>query len=101
MAIKYHPDRLNPFGTGRGLSTDQGIERARKNWFQSLRTEQGLSTQSAVHTQTEDSLNPFRTGQGLSTIHAMNPAHILVSQSLWNRAGSFDLFQLNTTNIRF
>ena len=68
--------RLNPFGTGQCLST------------------------SVTNTnQSADlSLNPFGTGQCLSTCA---PTHwkekLSVSQSLWNRAMSFDDF--HQTNV--
>ena len=60
---------LNPFGTGQGLSTNALLFTLGKN----------------------DSLNPFGTGQGLSTKYQIaNIIKEILSQSLWNRAGSFD-----------
>ena len=36
------------------------------------------------------SFNPFEAGQGLSTVYESQFGKLLMSQSLWNRAGSFD-----------
>ena len=61
-------DRLNPFGTGQCLSTQVKHLRG-KAW---------------------DRLNPFGTGQCLSTNIPEGESIDLLSQSLWNRAVSFD-----------
>ena len=59
---------LNPFGTGRGLSTEQ------------------ISAEAIAK-----GLNPFRTGQGLSTTNHNYLKKVYEGfQSLWNRAVSFD-----------
>ena len=58
---------LNPFRTGRGLST-----------FRTTVFERNQS------------LNPFGTGRGLSTHVRFESEESKQSQSLWNRAGSFD-----------
>ena len=60
---------FNPFGTGQGLSTDATVWIKRQSGF-----------------------NPFGTGQGLSTEELMEYGMIEGTfQSLWNRAGSFDI----------
>ena len=66
-AEKLNSDCLNPFGTGRGLST-----------FRTTVFERNQS------------LNPFGTGRGLSTHVRFESEESKQSQSLWNRAGSFD-----------
>ena len=61
--------RLNPFGTGQCLSTTVN------------------STEAAV----QGCLNPFGTGQCLSTrVREVTEELKSLSQSLWNRAMSFD-----------
>ena len=61
--------RLNPFGTGQCLSTGRGLL-----VYELLRC-----------------LNPFGTGQCLSTEQRHIVRLFIVSQSLWNRAMSFDV----------
>ena len=63
---------LNPFGTGQCLSTTS--------------TKQTFSSTLC--------LNPFGTGQCLSTEIEIEGKPTFVSQSLWNRAMSFDLNNL-------
>ena len=47
------------------------------------------------------SFNPFEAGQGLSTVYESQFGKLLMSQSLWNRAGSFDsLFPLRSLLTR-
>ena len=109
---------LNPFGTGQGLSTEveelieygmivsipleQGrvfrlqtlsLKETGKSSLNPFGTGQGLSTGNFYDIpQTEVGLNPFGTGQGLSTsVDDMKNKVSELSQSLWNRAGSFDL----------
>ena len=60
---------FNPFEAGRGLST-----KVRKSFLPMK------------------GLNPFGTGRGLSTIDWLLNQFLSQSQSLWNRAGSFDRF---------
>ena len=68
---------LNPFGTGRGLSTRKKITMPEKIW----------------------GLNPFGTGRGLSTVYENKIVNVGQSQSLWNRAGSFDRFTVNNNDF--
>ena len=58
---------LNPFGTG-----------------------QCLSTVTVLDSVEPTGLNPFGTGQCLSTFKECNFKEVALSQSLWNRAMSFD-----------
>ena len=59
---------FNPFGAGQGLSTE------------------GVDIYGA-----KGCFNPFGTGRGLSTgLQERNQA-VIKSQSLWNRARSFDM----------
>ena len=83
---------LNPFGTGQCLSTlSDG-----KGYVHcvSIPLEQGNVFRQAIkeNFDTADSLNPFGTGQCLSTQNnTAISAVIMMSQSLWNRAMSFDI----------
>ena len=116
---------LNPFGTGQGLSTHFGqrikillwvsipLEQGRVfrqccGWIHDMAgtrlnpfgTGQGLSTNVVGESMTWlESLNPFGTGQGLSTRFSIFRFYHRRSQSLWNRAGSFDSIRslLSTT----
>ena len=66
---------LNPFGTGQCLSTN-------------------IKFTKNLHLK---SLNPFGTGQCLSTMCMVNMGGINIgSQSLWNRAMSFDVLTKGT-----
>ena len=83
---------LNPFGTGRGLSTNTIGETM--TWVERLnpfRTGRGLSTEQISAEAIAKGLNPFRTGQGLSTTNHNYLKKVYEGfQSLWNRAVSFD-----------
>ena len=60
--------RLNPFRTGRGLSTEYKAILFYNQSLNPFRTGRGLSTNAdGVKPILQQSLNPFRTGRGLST----------------------------------
>ncbi len=59
---------FNPFGAGRGLSTDgTEISQIFYEGLNPFRAGQGLSTIGANEQLVESCLNPFRAGRGLST----------------------------------
>ena len=61
--------RLNPFGTGQCLTTKLNCSKMKQ----------------------DESLNPFGTGQCLTTLESFNDLIVMsTSQSLWNRAVSYD-----------
>ena len=119
MEEKFQRLRLNPFGTGQCLTTKKMLIVSSRNTV-SIPLEQGsvLRLFNNEHFLRRDRLNPFGTGQCLTTksqnniIEAvcLNPfgtgqclttkyvgAAILagMSQSLWNRAVSYDKFSFN------
>ena len=91
-AVKACSIRLNPFGTGQCLSTFWSFSHLRP--FLSLNpfgTGQCLSTYDANPELVRKArLNPFGTGQCLSTYYKNGNLVGDSSQSLWNRAVSFD-----------
>ena len=85
--------RLNPFGAGRGLSTSKLIEKLSEDKNVSIPFKQGGVFRHNVLGEkdtTTQSFNPFGTGQGLSTDECFIEIDLFESQSLWNRAESFD-----------
>ena len=106
---------LNPFGTGQCLSTKTrfhccSIFESQSLWNRavsfdqypkslalmdelvSIPLEQGSVFRQNYKTKQEvnEGLNPFGTGQCLSTVYKIKVSLNDVSQSLWNRAVSFD-----------
>ena len=118
----YLPWGLNPFGTGQCLSTgvtttswaipslSQSLWNRAVSFDKSVRhsknaslclnpfgTGQCLSTSAEFKTCfSQRSLNPFGTGQCLSTVQTITFNLPMLSQSLWNRAVSFDRNEGNT-----
>ena len=83
---------LNPFGTGQCLSTEYGYGTSFTICgLNPFGTGQCLSTLVSVSVHQPNSLNPFGTGQCLSTENTPLTDKVrTLSQSLWNRAMSFD-----------
>ena len=70
---------FNPFGTGQCLTTEELRQLAEK----------------------ANSLNPFGTGQCLTTVYGCDLSAFLLSQSLWNRAVSYDIKHLYLAPLVF
>ena len=85
---------LNPFGTGQGLSTVMMYTvPIMKVSFNPFGAGQGLSTEGVDIYGAKGCFNPFGTGQGLSTyLFEQEIYYVWLSQSLQNRAGSFDRY---------
>ena len=84
---------LNPFGTGQCLSTLSFMDGNGKWMVVSIPLEQGsVFRLMGLCKVLRDliRLNPFGTGQCLSTAQGLKSCVIARSQSLWNRAVSFD-----------
>ena len=95
IILRLHLDHviscLNPFGTGQCLST-QGTFNKKRFSPVSIPLEQGNVFRLRLRTNITQKtcLNPFGTGQCLSTIVVATAVKVDMSQSLWNRAMSFD-----------
>ena len=84
---------LNPFGTGQCLTTLGKLKASTTPYsLNPFGTGQCLTT-TAMFSSLKPSmcLNPFGTGQCLTTQKARHLIIALQSQSLWNRAVSYDL----------
>ena len=91
--VKAELRGLNPFGTGQCLSTWYCRGLCSTYWgLNPFGTGQCLSTIMSIRGLfSTSSLNPFGTGQCLSTFENERSTRIsILSQSLWNRAMSFD-----------
>ena len=95
IILRLHLDHviscLNPFGTGQCLST-QGTFNKKRFSPVSIPLEQGNVFRLRLRTNITQKtcLNPFGTGQCLSTYPVIEDLDVYGSQSLWNRAMSFD-----------
>ena len=83
---------LNPFGTGQCLTTLTYSQQLLENCLNPFGTGQCLTTHSVLLLSSQiNSLNPFGTGQCLTTENWVKDKTMSKSQSLWNRAVSYDL----------
>ena len=67
--------RLNPFRTGRCLSTEFETQAKALGCLNTFRTGRCLSTALALGSGSQASLNPFRTGRCLSTREQCKHSH--------------------------
>ena len=84
---------LNPFGTGQCLTTHSVLLLSSQiNSLNPFGTGQCLTTTASQLMDISDlCLNPFGTGQCLTTENWVKDKTMSKSQSLWNRAVSYDL----------
>ena len=103
---KFTPEHvvkgLNPFGTGQCLTTSGYIFISRRVYV-SIPLEQGnvLRPELWCVSTLLKGLNPFGTGQCLTTLMTMHTGMFGKSQSLWNRAMSYDCLPYELLSARW
>ncbi len=91
IVFKNTKKRFNPFRSGQCLSTVKDFEKSKNNKsVNPFRTGRCLSTIVNGLNNSLFGLNPFRSGQCLSTLGETKTVNTTESQSLSNRAMSFD-----------